>query len=227
MSPTRRRPRALAVGFALASALALAGCGSDKHVAPIVKGPVLPPGTPGNTAPDSTMLRWLTGYTVGVEGETDSLLTADFRFHFSSQVDPDLVGAYGNNWGKPYEVSSLHHLLHGFTNSAGTYVPGASAMGYQVSAWKVGADTTHADSAAWYRVVYVGQLALTIDLTDASGPFAYNIACPLELFFVRGDVIGALTAVKAHAERSPATPVMVAPFFRTAVGTDKYVDDLW
>jgi hypothetical protein len=49
----------------------------------------------------------------------------------------------------------------------------------------------------------------------------------LQLFFVRGDVQDALPVIRTYAESSDATPLLVAPFFRTAVGTDRYVDDLW
>ena len=49
----------------------------------------------------------------------------------------------------------------------------------------------------------------------------------LKLFFVRGDVTDALPAIHAYSESADATTVLAAPFFRTAVGTDKYVDDLW
>jgi hypothetical protein len=49
----------------------------------------------------------------------------------------------------------------------------------------------------------------------------------LQLFFVRGDVAAALPAIRSYTDAVDATTVLVAPFFRTAVGTDKYVDDLW
>ena len=48
----------------------------------------------------------------------------------------------------------------------------------------------------------------------------------LQLFFVRGDVTDALPTIKAHTDAT-GNLVMAAPFFRTAVGTDKYDDDLW
>src|SRR5205085_6573771 len=47
----------------------------------------------------------------------------------------------------------------------------------------------------------------------------------LQLFFVRGDVTDALPAIKDYTAN--ANLVMAAPFFRTAVGTDKYADQLW
>ena len=38
-----------------------------------------------------------------------------------------------------------------------------------------------------YQRVDVGLLRLVIDVPDSYGAVTYNIACPLELFFVRGD----------------------------------------
>jgi hypothetical protein len=53
----------------------------------------------------------------------------------------------------------------------------------------------------------------------------------LQLFFVRGDVrttLDALQAYTAAVERSGlADTRLVAPFLRTIVGTDTYVDELW
>ena len=49
----------------------------------------------------------------------------------------------------------------------------------------------------------------------------------LRMFFVRGDVTEALPAVQTFTDNANANLVLAAPFFRTAVGTDKYVDDLW
>ena len=52
-----------------------------------------------------------------------------------------------------------------------------------------------------------------------------------QLFFVRGDVTSALSAIRQYTDAieadSLATTRLVAPFFRTAVGTDRYVDELW
>jgi hypothetical protein len=48
----------------------------------------------------------------------------------------------------------------------------------------------------------------------------------LQLFFVRGDVTEALPAIQKHTDNASAELILAAPFFRTAVGTDKYVDNL-
>ncbi|HEV3227287.1 MAG TPA: hypothetical protein VGZ52_10645 [Acidimicrobiales bacterium] len=53
----------------------------------------------------------------------------------------------------------------------------------------------------------------------------------LQLFFVRGDVADALPAIHEYTDsieaNNLATVRLVAPFFRTKVGTDTYIDELW
>jgi hypothetical protein len=53
----------------------------------------------------------------------------------------------------------------------------------------------------------------------------------VQLFFVRGDVAEALPALRSYTDAIESSSLgavrLVAPFFRTAVGTDKYVDELW
>jgi hypothetical protein len=56
-----------------------------------------------------------------------------------------------------------------------------------------------------------------------SGPGGADRA--LRMYFVRGDVTEALPAIEKDTEG--ANLVMAAPFFRTAVGTDTYTDQLW
>ncbi len=52
-----------------------------------------------------------------------------------------------------------------------------------------------------------------------------------QLMFVTGDVQAALPAIRRYTDAVEAaglaTVHLVAPFFRTVVGTDKYVDELW
>lgn len=47
----------------------------------------------------------------------------------------------------------------------------------------------------------------------------------LRMYFVRGDVAEALPAIREDTEGTPL--VTAAPFFRTKVGTDTYVAELW
>lgn len=53
----------------------------------------------------------------------------------------------------------------------------------------------------------------------------------VQIFFVDGDVTAALPKLKAYtdavAEAGLADVHLVAPFFRTVVGTDTYADELW
>jgi hypothetical protein len=53
----------------------------------------------------------------------------------------------------------------------------------------------------------------------------------LQMFFVRGNVTDAIPVIHQYTDSLEADGLaltrLVAPFFRTAVGTDKYVDDLW
>ena len=53
----------------------------------------------------------------------------------------------------------------------------------------------------------------------------------LQMLFVQGNVRDALAAVRAYTDRIEseglATMHLAAPFFRTVVGTDTYVDQLW
>jgi hypothetical protein len=52
-----------------------------------------------------------------------------------------------------------------------------------------------------------------------------------QLFFVRGDVRDALPRFKTYTEalaaEGLADTALVAPFLRTKVGTDTYVDQIW
>ncbi len=52
-----------------------------------------------------------------------------------------------------------------------------------------------------------------------------------QLLFVSGDVQAALPAIRRYTDAIEAADLatvhLVAPFFRTVVGTDKYVDQLW
>jgi len=52
-----------------------------------------------------------------------------------------------------------------------------------------------------------------------------------QVFFVGGDVRQSLPRFRAYTDRLAADGVadtlLVAPFLRTVVGTDTYVDELW
>jgi len=177
--------RAPAVAVALA--LAFAGCGGSHSTAPIVKYPPLPVGTPGNSAPDSTVLRWVAAYAAKVEPDYDSLLTSNFHYHFSAQTDPILVDQYGNGWGKVDESTSYRHQLRGFTNSQGRYVSPIVAIVADAGNLAVNADAAHADSVAWYASVSVARLNLSLDVNSEGASVTYNVSSAFAFLLVRGD----------------------------------------
>jgi hypothetical protein len=53
----------------------------------------------------------------------------------------------------------------------------------------------------------------------------------VQLFFVGGDVRDEVSDLRAYTDAVQASGMadilLVAPFFRTVVGTDTYVDQLW
>ncbi len=184
--PSPVRPRLLLAGALVALPL-LAGCGGSKSTAPLATGPRLPVGTPAANAPDSSAQRYMAAYAAGVEGEADTLLTSNFCYHFSAQTDPTLVALYGNNWGKANETTALHHMLHGFTNSQGKYIPKAAAIAAQLVSAQVIDDVTHSDSTDYYKIVTVPVLALDVDVNTGDGTTTYNIRSTVQFYMVRGD----------------------------------------
>lgn len=197
--PTRSAAGSVrAAGLACAIALAALGCGSSHHMAPIVAGPKLPDGTPDNTTPDGTVVRFMTAYQYEVPSEYDTLLTSDFHYRFSSQADPLLVSEFGTMWGKADEGASFSHLIHGFTNAQGAYVPKAISITYQLVNDVVGNDTTHADSTTWYQAVSVSSLNIAIDVLVSGGSTTYNMSTPIVFLLVRGDA-AVLSAGQAHS----------------------------
>jgi len=171
------------VGLALAACLA--GCGA---FAPEPIHPPPPPPPAQNSTPQGAILRLQRAY--GYQDLTDyaSLLTADFRYTFSAQSDPKLVSTYGNNWGKDDEYESAKHLLTGFTNTQGVYVPPASRIVVQFVNDQYYPDPAHADSGAWYVYCPVTDVNLTIDVPVGGGDVTtYDISAPHAFYLVRGD----------------------------------------
>jgi hypothetical protein len=175
------------LALALGLSIAVAGCGGSHPTAPNPKIRRLPIGTPGNTAADSTVMRWAAAYVAGVESDYDSLLASDFHYIFSEQTDPVLSTQFGNTWGKVDERTAFHHELYGFTNSSGVYVPPFISAAGQVLNISVYADPTHPDSAAWYKLVTVLQLKFTLDVNADGGTTEYSIDAPFDFLIVRGD----------------------------------------
>jgi hypothetical protein len=172
----------------LVTPVAFTGCGGSKHVAPVIASPRLPADAPGNTAPDSTVFRLLIADQYLDAVDYDALVADDFHYRFSAQSDPNLVGEFGGNWDRAHETLYTAHLVQGFRNSTGTHVPPVESFVWFAAGTIVSADSTHADSTAWYQDVKVPALQLELDVTAAGGgTLIYSIEAPFVFHLVRGD----------------------------------------
>ena len=185
-----QRFSALALTFALT--LVFAGCGKNPFTPPPdTGGGGLPNDTPQNDTPQNTMTRFQRTYEYQVQPEYVKLLTSDFRYTFSSQTDQNLVDLYGPNWGKDDEAQSADHLFNGFTNSSGTYLPGATNITMALNSVQYFEDPAHPssavpDSSAYYKWVYVTNVLMNIDV-PIDGGTVYTISAAHQFFLVRGD----------------------------------------
>jgi hypothetical protein len=178
--------------------LLLAGCG-HKSTKPAVPADGLPAGTPQADSPAHLATRFEATFDSQVEDEYAKLLTADFRFHFSSAADPNLVSQYGDNWKRADELACISHLFDGFTNSVGEVVPGASRIDLTLTGIQDVADSAHADSTAHYRKFIVTSLNGTLEVPTSPDPTTYEMSSRQEFYMVRGDaaVLGAGQAATA------------------------------
>ncbi len=126
-----------------------------------------------------------------------SVLTADFRFEFSAESDPELVLEYGSSWRVRRDSTSSAHLFDGFVTTAGDSVPGADLM-LTLSGVSIDADPDHADSTAHYQRVTVEMFALQVEVPGTSG---YAIAVPQEFRLVRGDAAAVRPGLIADERR--------------------------
>jgi hypothetical protein len=175
--------------------------------------------------------------------------------HFIDFAKPQVRWLYGNNRGFP-ERTHVHTVLFDHLGSVyrdDDPVPVDLALdhGYDgiVAAWF---DAQHGDAGELHAAL---SKALVPDLLRGSsieiasswtpsagenaernepmdlGSVAGGPERLCQLFFLHGDVrdsLGALRAYTAAVETSGlATTRLVAPFLRTVVGTDRYVDELW
>jgi hypothetical protein len=167
-------------------ALVSAGCGGSDDPAPLQPGPVspLPPGTPLNDTPQNTMVRFESAYENQALTEYLALFSNDFSFRFSTQADPALVSRFGSTWGVSRDSASTRHLFDGFTNGNGEFVPGAGAITLALVGAQFLADPDRPDSAAYYKLVIVPTITLTLDIAGTDG---FEIAAPHDFRLVRGD----------------------------------------
>ena len=184
---TRSLPRlSLVFPALLALALAFTGCGGSDDAAPLEPGPIspLPAGTPLNDTPRNTMIRFESAYEHQALTEYLALFTNDFSFRFSSQSDPVLVNQYGSTWGVSRDSASTLHLFDGFTNDVGSFLPGASDITLSLVAPQFLADPDRPDSAAYYSLVIVPTISLSLTIPGTDG---FEIAAPHDFHLVRGD----------------------------------------
>jgi hypothetical protein len=184
-------------GFARVSALALSivvmpvlsGCGSNPfNPIPDPGGDGhIPPNAPLNDTVQNTMLRFEATYEFQDLPKYEALLSSDFRYTFSQASDPDLVLAYGNNWGKDDEIASSQHLFDGFTNAHGDAVPAASKIDIDLYGVQPTQDVEHLDSLAYYQKVVVSRVVMSIEVPGSPEPTVYNIDARHEFYLVRGD----------------------------------------
>lgn len=151
--------------------LILAGCSGDDPVKPVVN-PL-----PANNSPNGALARLEASLeTQSATGYRD-LLTADYRFLFSSQTDPNLVVYYGTSWGRTLDDLSMQNMFDAATTVVVTF-----------GAVTIVDDSTHADSTAWYRVAQISSASAEITVPDGSGGFVtYNPDARQDLALVRGD----------------------------------------
>jgi hypothetical protein len=179
------RPASLATLLVLFS---LAGCsGDDKTTKPVVQSDGLPAGTPQADSPQHLATRLEATWESQVEGEYGKLLSDDFRFHFSLNSDPELVNQYGDNWKRADEIAAFTHLFHGFMNTGGMSIPGASRIDLTLTGSSYGNDFDHGDSTAQYRHLVVTNFDLQVEVPTVPEPVLYSISSRQELFLVRGD----------------------------------------
>jgi hypothetical protein len=181
-------PRRLALSAFAVLLLAIAattGCGKSS-TQPVTNPPppTLPPGTPQNTSPQAAMLRFEAAYEYQALAEYAALFTANFRFAFSSQADPDLVAQYGATWSRNDERLSAAHLFDGFTNPQGTYNPPGSSITLTLNQTQIIYDPVRSDSAAFYKLVIVPLVDLELAIAGTDG---FSIGSPHDFYLVRGD----------------------------------------
>lgn len=178
-------PRRLALSAPAALLLAFAavvGCGKSS-TGPAAPGPSPVSLTP-NSSPAGAMLRFKEAYASKALAEYAALFTADFRFAFSSQSDPDLVAQYGATWSTNDEVASASHLFVGFTNPQGTYNAPASSITLTLNNMQIIADPDRPDSAAFYKLAIVPLVDLGLAIAGTDG---FSIGSPHDFYLVRGD----------------------------------------
>ncbi len=172
--------------------------------------------------------------------------------HFADWARPQVVRLYGEGRGFA-ERRHIHTVL--YDHIAAVYrepdpVPVDLALDHCydgiVLVWM---DAREGDARALHEHLPLGELVAgsPIEIASSWTPSAgenepRNVPMDLgsaaggperlcQILFVGGDVLEAATRARAYAEdvhrRGLATVRLVAPFLRTIVGTDRYVEEIW
>jgi hypothetical protein len=206
-----RRAAQPALALALSMVVAAVGCSKSSTE------PIPPPVDAQNSTPQGAMLRFEKAYELKVLAAYADLFTADFRFAFSSDADPDLVSQFGDTWGKSNEIQSTNHLFDGFTNTVGQFVAPASLIALTLNGPQIFADPDYPDSAAFYKYVVVPSIRLDLEVPGTDG---FTIQAPHDFYLVRGDAAvldSSQPADSVHwyirrwVDKSPAFPGAVRP----------------
>ena len=180
-SPWRGRVAGALCALAAAGALCvLGGCAQSTPPPP-------PPPPPPPLECDAPLCRLRASYQYEVLSEYGRLFTADFRYTFSAQTDPDLVTTYANNWGKLDELESAKHLFAGFTNAQGEYLPAARGIDLAFLNERYFADPAHSDSTRYYAFAPVSEVDLAVEVPAGDSTTTYRASGPHNFYLVRGD----------------------------------------
>jgi hypothetical protein len=181
--------------------LVAAGCGGSKPTKVVVPKDGLPAGTPINDSELHLLTRFEATFEAQSGVEYAKLLTDDFVFHFSQASDPDLVLAYGENWGRDDETAAITNLFEGFDAQSGQHIPGASIIQMDLYGVQTLADTSHVDSLAYYRKIVVARIVMSIEVPGTPEPTIYNIDSRQEFYVVRGDAAVLAAGQAAQSDR--------------------------
>jgi hypothetical protein len=92
-----------------------------------------------------------------------ALLSADYRFHFSSGQQ---LAHYADGFTREDELKVASNLFHGVVHDGRVTTPAAERIRVVAGGTSVGTDPEHPDSTAYYRTVVVRRFEMAIRLTN-------------------------------------------------------------
>ena len=180
--------------FGLVAVAAILGCGTDPSDGPTA--PLLPP----NDSPANALARFVATYRERAHDEYAALLTEDFRFYFSSDVDGSLASQWPDGYANTDEDTSALHLMQGGTTMGGTDIPAASTVDLTLHIVAAEPDTSEGRDPAQFMV-----LTAQADLHVVVPPYG-SLPDPTEFvvedalhryYFVRGDAASLASGLPA------------------------------